>query len=471
MSVIALKYCLPALLGYILFIGISGRFNPFNRPAELVHRPSWFFGLWTGVAVAAVLTLGLHMAYSMTLESVRHLFVPSATVLAALLIAGLCGFLWYRSSVNQTLAGEASTSAAAGSWSLQNNALAERADRPADTISDESVEALALNKGEAASAISDKDINSALDSAAEMLSDDEFDATLAFAEYDDTEAESGEFSHPDATPEATTDVNSAVGTPNSAVHAPEGPPMAMQSSELKIDSNTQAELHSLSIDNAGTPTELTAIVDDQLKGALEQEIQLRQETEKHLRITRKALAVLESESRSYEMSKAEALTHLEEELENRIRQTAKAEARGNREAAKRLSLEADVVSAKQQLSAAKTELRKNTTARAKALATADRAVTFAKQAINARSVAEHRVKELEATLSNRQSTISSLIQSLEKEKRRTQNEIQVLAKQMLMEEKQIRARRRLDEAARRVEGKLANRLVKKVARSRPVTAG
>jgi hypothetical protein len=230
-------------------------------------------------------------------------------------------------------------------------------------------------------------------------------------------------------------------------------------------------LHSLSIDNAGTPTELTAIVDDQLKGALEQEIQLRQETEKHLRITRKALAVLESESRSYEMSKAEALTHLEEELENRIRQTAKAEARGNREAAKRLSLEADVVSAKQQLSAAKTELRKNTTARAKALATADRAVTFAKQAINARSVAEHRVKELEATLSNRQSTISSLIQSLEKEKRRTQNEIQVLAKQMLMEEKQIRARRRLDEAARRVEGKLTNRLVKKVARSRPVTAG
>lgn len=448
MSVAILKYGLPALLGYILFIGISGRLNPFAKPAQLPTRPSWFLGVWTGLAVAGVLTLALHMAYGTSLENAQGLFMPGAIALGALMLIGLVGFFIYKRKINSAILRQDTTL----SDSFESIDTVIAGDLDGTMISDAGT-VTGLDQQHSDELEEQSILEAALAQAAAEDDIDEFDKTLGLSDAFDLD-----YKEENKTADA---VNEAKDLESNA--------------ELTDSASRSIETadHTLAFTYPAPESEVDAdkVEDMQLKSVLEQEISLRQETEKHLLITRKALSVLESESRSYEMSKAEALTHLEAELDNRIRQTAKAEARGNREAAMRQSMEGDVLLAKQELAEAKKELRKSTEARAKAISTADRAITYAKRAISSRSTAENRIKELEASMANRQATISSLIQSLETEKRRSQTDIQSMAKQMLMEEKQTRARRRLDEAARRVEGKLANRLVKKVARSRTTVAG
>ena len=88
MTLLLFKYILPALLGYTLFVGIAGRFNPIRKPELLAERPSWMLGIWTGLSVVLVLGVGLHMAYDMPLEAARGLARPAAWSLAALL--GIC---------------------------------------------------------------------------------------------------------------------------------------------------------------------------------------------------------------------------------------------------------------------------------------------------------------------------------------------------------------------------------------------
>ena len=51
------------------------------------------------------------------------------------------------------------------------------------------------------------------------------------------------------------------------------------------------------------------------------------------------------------------------------------------------------------------------------------------------------------------------------------SQVAALAKQLVLHEKQLDARRNLEEVARSVEGKLATRLARKVARARPVVSG
>ncbi len=70
--------------------------NPLVKPGHPEERPSWFLGLWTGVSVAIVSVVGLHMAYSMTLEGVTKLLPPSALFMAVLLIPGFLAYFHYR---------------------------------------------------------------------------------------------------------------------------------------------------------------------------------------------------------------------------------------------------------------------------------------------------------------------------------------------------------------------------------------
>jgi chromosome segregation ATPase len=205
-----------------------------------------------------------------------------------------------------------------------------------------------------------------------------------------------------------------------------------------------------------------------LRQTLTEEMTLRTEAETQLRVTRKALCELETESRNHESSKATALIGLEEELENRIRETAAAEARASRHEAEQVAVETQLLNLKQDLLQAKREVRRSTAARAKALGTANKAVAFARQSVQARARAESKLREAEDSLANRQETISSLIKALEKEKRRTEEEVSAIARQMTINEKQHYARRSLEEVARSVEGKLSTRLVKKVAKARPL---
>ncbi len=103
MTLYLFKYCLPLLLGYTLFIGLAGRMNPFAKPEYPEERPSWFLGVWTGLTVALVLGVGMHMAYSISLESATALLPTTALFMGVLLLPGFAGYSLYRRHISREL--------------------------------------------------------------------------------------------------------------------------------------------------------------------------------------------------------------------------------------------------------------------------------------------------------------------------------------------------------------------------------
>ena len=103
MTLYLFKYCLPLLLGYTLFIGLAGRMNPFTKPEYPEERPSWFLGVWTGLTVALVLGVGMHMAYSISLESAKALLPTTALFMGVLLLPGFAGYSLYRRHISREL--------------------------------------------------------------------------------------------------------------------------------------------------------------------------------------------------------------------------------------------------------------------------------------------------------------------------------------------------------------------------------
>lgn len=423
MNLVIFKYCLPVLLGYILFMGISGRLNPFRKPTALAERPSWMLGVWTALAVILVLGVGLHMAYDMTLEGARTLFQPSALLLGGLLIPGFIGFFLYRRSVENE---------------LDQAARLSMADHIDTSLNDDFVMEL------------DDDVVN------EIFADDEFteddiDAAIE-ATVQETASESLDITET-ATVEAATMAN-----PELQFTTPAAPVAAITTSDNQ-------QIAGINI-------------------ALEEERALREETEKHLVIMRKAMSRLEAETRDYETSKADAVIQLEEELEERIKQTSAAESRATREEERRVGADDQIVDLKKKLAKTKQELRLSTTARAKALGTANKSVAFARQAIQQRQRLEDDISRLESqvthmqgslkstreALKNRQSTIASLIKALETEKLRSRTNMTKVAKQMVLKDRQLRARKSREDVARNVEDKLTSRLVKKVAKARPLAS-
>lgn len=119
MTLYLFKYCLPLLLGYTLFIGLAGRMNPFAKPEYPEERPSWFLGVWTGLTVALVLGVGMHMAYSISLESAKALLPTTALFMGVLLLPGFAGYSLYRRHISRELR-EASFSMAPESNGLKH---------------------------------------------------------------------------------------------------------------------------------------------------------------------------------------------------------------------------------------------------------------------------------------------------------------------------------------------------------------
>ena len=153
-----------------------------------------------------------------------------------------------------------------------------------------------------------------------------------------------------------------------------------------------------------------------LLDALRIEETARARAEEQLRVVRRALARLETESREREGERAELLIVLEEELESRMRESAAEHERATRETTRRLET-------------------------------------------------ERRVAELETTLGR-------VVRALERERSRGRDEIAALARQHAFQEAQRRARHERERLARSVEGKLTRRLARKVARgARPLAQG
>ncbi|MFT5894334.1 MAG: hypothetical protein ACI8VW_001203 [bacterium] len=301
MTLFIFKYALPALLGYTLFVGIAGKFNPLRKPAHLEERPSWMLGLWTGASVFLVLSIGLHMAYGMTLEAARSMATPSAISMALLLGLGFIGYSRYQKKV-----------------------------------------------------------------AAEI------EVTDPYVEYSDQEeVDWSEKAH-------------------------------------QLDSIIKSKASSLPIHPDSSAVTL-------LQTELEKEKELRQETERHLRITRKALSTM------HKMTPGSAEEH------------APLIPRQN-------DFELVVANLKRELVKARQEIRLHISARAKALSTANRSVAFARQSIELRARLETELETAHSALANRQTTITSLISRLERERRLTDDELASLSNHLAINDQTFRSR-------------------------------
>ena len=451
MALIFFKYCLPILLGYTLFVGISGRYIPFMRPRALAKRPSWFLGLWTGAAVAIIMSFGLQLAYQMNLADVPALFAPGAWLLAAAMLPGIIGTLWYRTKITRQIIAE------------NDKRMTDKIEYADDVEHDETL-ALNIDSGMEmdetlrieASIIDDNDDQTTIWTDVTVATDEviDQDETQLF------EIDSARFNEPVLIEDNEIDaITVEVEEQHETVSAIEAIETVEAIDAIEAD-ETQAFAREAA-EHASALMEVKA-----LRASLQEEAHLRQELETHLRITRKGLAELDSESRGFESEKAAALTQLEQQLEEKAKRTAAAEARAEREAEKRAALESELVHLRQDTLKATKQSRESVEARARALSTANKATTFARQAMEIRTRLEAQLQEAESELESKHSTVSSLIKALEKEKARTQEEVSSMAKQLILHEKQLKARRQLEEVSRSADNKFSTRLVKKVAKAR-----
>ena len=475
MSLLIFKFGLPVLLGYTLFVGLAGRLNPFAKPFYPEERPSWLLGLWTGLSVAIVLALGLHLAYGQPLGAVEQMIRPAASFLAAMLVPGFIVYFLYRNKIHRQLseptayafeghdADEESVEDTHNLFSQTaqfaslgfDEAEFEEIDRLTDS-QDVGVDRRQTDVGSPssrkeqapiiASFLTDATLqNISLDDSLEALNDDDKSPQTAPDTHgQDGEQVGGQDEGQDETPTNLTALETS--TANTLFSASEGP--AAASSEMRDHGASEAMAD--------------------LQARLLDEKNSHEETAKHLRITRKALSLLEAESRGYESAKADSVIKLEEQLAASIEMRSKFESQAIEEKNQRAKIESDLVTLKQNLVQAKREIRRSAATRAKALSTANKSVAFARQAVEIRSQLEAELEESRNKLKNRQTTISSLIRELEREKNRTQDELSQMAQQLVLHEKQTKARRSLEKVAKNVENKLSSRLVKKVARARPV---
>lgn len=568
MALIIFKYCLPTLLGYILFVGISGQLTPFRKPAELVERPAWLLGLWTALAVTLVLSIGLHMAYGMNLSQVQQLLKPTAWLLTGILAPGLIAYFMYSRAIRQEIAAQSAAEKSALELEASNVELIdfdeandiedeldeifsdigefeEIAEEEPDlelpvAVSDESYadkaaatfyanDSSIVVDGLPADAELEADIEAAL--ATDIITGTEhmsWAEAPVITQIDDasdwvTGTEHMHWTEQDyatatvVTPaHVTTDEpieieELATGTehmidptlivemPITGIEHMDSPELIVEAIEIEeviatptpmvrtvskmiineprrspeldvVEQNTEDSIPALTIDADRVVTEAAVEHNPELAAEVElmrrslaTEVALREETEKHLRITRKGLSALESENHQFELEKADAVIKAEEKLETQIKRTSKSEAHAARVEKQKKALETQMLELKTSVVEAKREIRQSTAARAKALTTANKSVAFAQQAMKERAVMEAKLKDAEAALNKRQETISSLISALEKEKLRTQNEISSMAKQLVLHEKQLQARRSIEQASRSADG-LSTRLVKKVAK-------
>jgi len=441
MALIIFKYCLPILLGYTLFVGIASRYIPFLRPRELAQRPSWFLGLWTGIVVAIIMSFGLNLAYQMNLDDVFSLLAPGAWILGAAMLPGLIGYLWYHTRIARQIK-------ASNDEHITDDFEFDNMHEFDETLAHESDETVRVELPDLV------DIDEET-----IIWQESAETTVESAEHDETqlfEIDPGNFHEPVLVEE------NQVDTLELDSYAPDLQEIDM--SAIRPASESIASSETLARETADHATAL--IESKRLRDALEEETRIRKELETHLRVTRKGLAELDSESREFESEKAVALTELEQELEEKTKRTAAAEARAEREADKCASLESELVLLRQDTLKATKDSRESVEARARALNTANKATTFARQAMGIRTRLESQLNDAEQELDSKQKTISSLIKALEKEKARTRQDVDSMAKQLILQEKQLHARRTLEEVSRSAENKLSTRLVKKVAKAR-----
>lgn len=420
MSILFVKFLLPALLGYTLFAGIANTLS-LAKPRAQGNRPSWLLGLWTGLSVAVVVMTALHFAYGSALDDARALLPVAGFALALLLGTGLIITAMYRARLREFEPVHMGASAPA------NERIDEDADRVADRID---------LFGE-----SNPDSQELLNMTEDMTEDGHDGVSVELAERSEPELIGDDMA------DDTTRETAAIET---------------------MESTTTDTAPTLT-DEEPTPHDSSEMAAEDLANEIELERTRREEVERHLVITRKALHRLESQERNNENHQS-TIADLETELVESAQRVAAAESLAERESFSRIASENTINELREDIAKAHTDLRRSVEARARALSTANKSVDVARTANRARARVEARNTELEELLENRLETISSLIRSLEKEKRRSQDEVSSRARELILHERQLRSRRSLEEVSRSVDGNLTSRLVKKVARARPLAS-
>lgn len=489
---------------------------PFNRPKIAKKRPMWFLGLWVGATVAIVISVGQHLAYQMKLDEFTTLVTPGIVILSAAFLSGMIIYYWYRWHVKQQTLHSSNSESPNNTESDDvhrlDNTLAPNALTSHTQINNEVDATIPLDRTDSVSA-DGSEINWTGKADHPGQSDMTLDETLLFnmerTECNEpllvnvearTESETLAESDNERVAKIDSEITAEVDSETTATIGAATTAEAHSDSTCEIETEAAAiiesvvEVDSAHIDYEPKPgsipngvdseRELPALADSKvlaqqtaeltaskqeiirLRDELEAETLTRKELETHLRITRKGLGVLESESREFESHKATALIKVERELEEKIKRTSAAEALADREITKRADLENEMLLLREDALKATTDCRVSTEARVSAISTANRATIFARQSMQIRAQLESQLSDLKADLDNKQATISSLIKALEKEKSRTQEDVSMMAKQLRLHEKQLQARRTLEEVSRTVDNKLSTRLVKKVAKSR-----
>lgn len=452
MSLLIFKFFLPILLGYTLFVGLSGRFVPFSKPAQLSERPSWFLGLWTGASVALVTGIAMHMAMQIPIDKIVTLAKPTGLLLAALLVVGSFGYLIYRKDVADELRYQNSLNQSAEEMITASFLDIEQVDQT-DLEFDSTMDVDFVEESQRADQIVEhNDLAPEIDhseATEEVVNSGDFGSVSLLFDQVSTPALSLE--------EPVSSAAKLTGTPtvssdtvSSELAEKQSELSEMQSvltdkqvelndaqSELTDKTSKLTETQSELTDERSKLTETQSVLTDQqtaldkkhsdnveltvlveqLSQRLTSEAKMRSQSETHLRITRKALKNLEGDARNFEINKANAIIAVEVQLESHVRQTASSKARANREETKRVEAHEKIVTLTQDLLQSKRELRQNTEARARALSTANKSVAFARKNVQARSRAEARVKLLESRLKLSQQALKSRNASLSSDSR------------------------------------------------------
>ena len=434
MSVLIFKLCLPLLLGYTLFTGISGRFVPFIKPAPLEQRPSWFLGLWVGASVALVTGIAMHMAMQIPIDKITTLGKPTGVLLMGLITVGFLGFLFYRNDVAAEQRYQAGLNRAtdemlastaidfefdengeptlvslneADVWEFDSTIRTDRIEElgTADFIEEQNDIAAQIGQSEASDVMVIDEIVDSGDKGSVSLLFNEVSAPKPVIEKTQQAA-------PAQTEAAAEKTQSIVNAQAEAVNN-----LSRKNDAMKTElANTKTVLTEKQVELADMQSELsqkrsanTKLGErlDQLTQELTTEAELRSQTETHLRITRKALKSLEGDAREFEIEKANAIIAVEVQLESHVKETASSQARANREEVRRVEAENKIVDLTQDLLQSKRELRQSTEARARALRTANKSVDFARKNVQARARAEARIKLLESRLKLSQQALKS----------------------------------------------------------------
>lgn len=354
MSLLLFKYFVPSLLGYALFVGISGQLNPLFRPEKVSERVNWLIGLWTGLSIALVLMLALHMAYGMSVSGVRRLIGPTTWLLLTLTLPALLTYVAYRSTQRNT----------------NSDTTRQRMDLALETP---------LFKPD----------------THEFRHVPAMNQVTSTPGSDDTE-------HQD---EACGVVATFLDTAQLTLVDTQESPAAINDESL--DQN-QPDTHASEVESAALAARL-----DEITTRLSHEMEQRKDAETHLLVLRKALYVMDRQTREQNRERIDIHLELEESLAQRIRSEAASSAMAVSEEHQRIKAESELRTMKASLTKAQEELKTHSLSRTRALDTARKATQLARYSNTARRQLEDQFDREQLKLDSRQETISRLLTTLE----------------------------------------------------------